>query len=87
MEGYNDLRPEEVPARVFNAGEVALTGLKEAAVILGVHVNTVRRWADGGLVPVMRLPSGVRRFPIDGLMEVRRKMYEGVEPESGSDVQ
>jgi len=67
--------PEAVPARVFKAGEIALTGMKEAAEILGVHPNTVRRWANDGLVQVVRLPSGVRRFPIDGLTELRRQLY------------
>ena len=31
--------------------------------ILGVHANTVRRWANEGLLPVYRLgPRGDRRF-------------------------
>lgn len=71
--------PEEVPGRVFKAGEIVLTGLKEAAQILGVHPNTVRRWANEGLVPVIKLPSGVRRFPIDGLMRLRDQTYEGAQ--------
>lgn len=83
MERTGRNNPEEVPKRVFRAGEIALTGLKEAAEILGVHPNTVRRWADVGLVPVFKLPSGVRRFPIEGLTELRRQMYG--EPETKID--
>ncbi len=36
--------------------------IREAARQLGVHDNTVRRYADRGLVRAVRLPSGVRRL-------------------------
>jgi excisionase family DNA binding protein len=39
--------------------------IREAARLLGVHDNTVRRYADRGLVRVARLPSGVRRLARD----------------------
>lgn len=29
---------------------------------LGVSVNTVRRWADGGYIAHIRTPKGYRRF-------------------------
>ncbi|MDQ3677845.1 MAG: excisionase family DNA-binding protein [Actinomycetota bacterium] len=35
---------------------------REAAQRLGVHENTVRRYADRGLIRAVRLPSGVRRL-------------------------
>jgi excisionase family DNA binding protein len=35
--------------------------IREAARRLNVHENTVRRYADRGLVRTARLPSGVRR--------------------------
>lgn len=35
--------------------------IREAARLLGVHDNTVRRYADSGRIRVSRLPSGVRR--------------------------
>ena len=37
-------------------------GINEAARQLGVHENTVRRWADQGLIRTVRLPSGTRRI-------------------------
>ena len=36
--------------------------LKEAAARLGVHLTTLRRWADRGQIPVMLTPGGHRRF-------------------------
>ena len=36
--------------------------IREAAMQLGVHENTVRRCADRGLIGAVRLPSGVRRL-------------------------
>lgn len=41
----------------------------EAAEAIGVSEDTVRRWADVGLLPGYRLPSGHRRFDA---LEVRR---------------
>ncbi len=39
--------------------------IREAARLLGVHDNTMRRYADRGKVRVARLPSGVRRLVRD----------------------
>ncbi len=36
--------------------------LSEAASLLGVHPDTLRRWADAGQVPCTRTPGGERRF-------------------------
>jgi excisionase family DNA binding protein len=36
--------------------------LNEAASLLGVHADTLRRWADGGKVAVFKTPGGHRRF-------------------------
>jgi len=43
--------------------------LTSAAVAaqLGVDVKTVRRYADAGRLPYMRLPSGHRRFRRDAV--------------------
>jgi excisionase family DNA binding protein len=45
---------------------------REAAQRLGVHENTVRRYADRGLIRAVRLPSGVRRL--------RRADVEAMQP-------
>jgi predicted site-specific integrase-resolvase len=35
----------------------------EAAAILRIHVNTLRRWADAGLIPTLIIgPRGDRRY-------------------------
>lgn len=34
--------------------------LTQAAITCGVHASTMRRWADEGVVPTVRLPSGRR---------------------------
>jgi excisionase family DNA binding protein len=36
--------------------------LSAAAKELGVHITTLRRWADNGDIPVMLTPGGHRRF-------------------------
>lgn len=46
--------------------------VREAAQRLGVHENTVRRYADRGLIRAVRLPSGVRRL--------RRADVEAMQP-------
>lgn len=45
-----------------SAGRGKLLRLGEAAEILEVHPDTVRRWADQGKVPFVRTPGGERRF-------------------------
>ena len=49
---------------------------REAAQRLGVHENTVRRYADRGLIRAIRLPSGVRRL--------RRTDVEAMQPGEAS---
>jgi excisionase family DNA binding protein len=36
--------------------------LNEAAEQLGIHPDTLRRWADGGKIAVFKTPGGHRRF-------------------------
>lgn len=51
-----------------------LLTIAQAADRLGVHQKTLRRWADKGMVPVVKLPSGYRRFdPVD-VERVRAEM-------------
>jgi excisionase family DNA binding protein len=39
-----------------------LLTIAQAAERLGIHQNTLRTWADKGLVPHVRTPTGYRRF-------------------------
>jgi len=36
--------------------------IREASRLLGVHIGTVREWADAGTLPSYRTPGGHRRF-------------------------
>jgi DNA-binding transcriptional MerR regulator len=50
----------------------------KACQILGVHPNTLRRWADTGLLPSTRLPGGAnrlgeRRFLISDLEQFQKE--------------
>ena len=55
----------------------ALLGVREAANVLGVHENTLRRWAEKGYLKPVVNPSGVRRFRKDEIAQLRRRMYDG----------
>jgi putative resolvase len=59
--------------------KVTLLTITQAASRLGVHPNTLRAWADKGLVPHTRLPSGYRRFTPEQVDEIRRGMLTGKE--------
>ena len=59
--------------------EPRLLTITQAAARLGVHADTLRAWADKGMVPVVRLPSGYRRFHPEEIERVRREM--GLDPE------
>ena len=54
-----------------------LLTVAQAAARLGVHADTLRAWADKGLVPVVRLPSGYRRFDPAEIERVRREIGLG----------
>lgn len=54
-----------------------LLTIAQAAARLGVHQNTLRAWADKGLVPVVRLPSGYRRFTEAQIAQIRQGMGLG----------
>lgn len=63
---------------VTQASDYTLTS-SDAAVMLGVSDETIRRWCDDGRVRYLRLPSGHRRFrpeDLDDLLTV-------VEPTTG----
>ncbi len=50
-------------------------GITEGARILGIHPNTLRKWADDNAVPHIKTPSGYRRFSV---VELER-FWEGME--------
>jgi putative resolvase len=51
-----------------------LLTISQAASRLGVHPDTLRAWADKGLVPVIRTPTGYRRFDPAAVERVREEM-------------
>jgi excisionase family DNA binding protein len=51
-----------------------LLTVTKAAKRLGVHPNTLRTWADQGLIATIRLPSGHRRFEWTEVEKKRRDM-------------
>lgn len=68
----------------------AMLNVREAAQLLGIHVNTVRRWTQKGLLPVYRLGArGDRRFrreDIDAFLSGARTTRGGGKGETnGSD--
>ncbi len=54
-----------------------LLTVSEAARRIGVHPNTLRTWADKGIVRHVKLPSGYRRFPVAEVERVRQEMGYG----------
>jgi excisionase family DNA binding protein len=63
----------------------ALLGVREAASRLGVHENTLRRWAEKGYLKAVVNPTGVRRFRKEDIEAIHRRMYEGLAPLKVSD--
>jgi excisionase family DNA binding protein len=51
-----------------------LLSISEAAAELGIHPNTLRQWADKGIVQHVKLPSGYRRFPQAEVARLRAAM-------------
>lgn len=51
-----------------------LLTIGQAAARLGVSVPTLRAWADKGLIKMVRLPSGYRRFSEAEILAKRLEM-------------
>ena len=65
--------------------ENGLLTSKQAARLLGVSKTTVLRWTDDGILRVIRLPSGHRRYQYAEINRQREQMgYEEPVPEPGS---
>ncbi len=50
-----------------------LLTISQAAQRLGISVQTLRAYADKGVVPVVKLPSGFRRFDAETIDRIRRE--------------
>lgn len=55
-----------------------LLQVRAAALRLGVHENTLRAWEKAGLIPAVRLPSGVRRFRVEDVDSLHDEMFKAV---------
>jgi excisionase family DNA binding protein len=65
---------------------LSLVGGREAALRLGVHENTIRQWANRGLLQAVRLPgSGFRRFALDEVERMRLEMMSQMAPAEPED--
>jgi len=49
----------------------SLLSVRAAADLLGVHVDTIRRWTDEGRLPETRTPGGHRRIPREAVERLR----------------
>lgn len=67
------------PARLIPSPESkTVLSTREAAYVLGVHVNTVRRWAAAGTLKSFRVgPRGDRRFERSVLKEFLGSLGSG----------
>jgi len=67
---YKLLKPNK---KAETLGE--LITVRDAAQVLSVHVNTIRRWNDRGLLKAYRIGSrGDRRFLLNDIRKLRIRM-------------
>lgn len=59
-------------------------GVGEAASLLGVSVDTVRRWVDSGDLSATRTPSGRRRIDAAVLARFAESLYERMDEVSAT---
>ncbi len=54
---------------------------REVAELLNVHINTVRRWSNRGILKASRIgPRGDRRFKYEDVMSFLETSYPGNYP-------
>lgn len=58
----------------------SLLSVRAAADLLGVHVDTIRRWTDEGRLPETRTPGGHRRIPREAIDRLRAGAETGGPP-------
>lgn len=51
-----------------------LLTISEVAAILGVSVGAMRKWADSGQIPVLRLPGGHRRWSREHVAQIQEQI-------------
>jgi excisionase family DNA binding protein len=73
-------RKEAVKSAVPDLSRKIMLRPGEAALLLGVHVNTIRRWADQGILIPYRIGSrGDRRFrrtELESFLKQGRQRWE-----------
>ena len=58
-----------------------LLNVRDTARMLGVHENTVRNWAERGILRAVHLPGiGYRRFAAADVERLRAEMFEQLAP-------
>lgn len=63
---------------VENTGKIeVLITLSEAAKLLGVHPNTLSKWAREGRVRVIETPGGNRRIPLNEVLRLLVERQKG----------
>lgn len=64
--------------------EGAMLGPRDVAHLLSVHMNTVRRWTNNGILKTYRIgPRGDRRFQPEDITRFLTEQSEGVERDNG----
>lgn len=67
--------------RDTQTAEVILLSVGKAAALLGVSLDTVRRWTDKGALHAVRTPGGQRRYRQAEVLALRETMFgDDVEP-------
>jgi molybdopterin-binding protein len=74
-------RPRPTGRGVSNIDEMAAFRIGQAAELLGVSVDTMRRWADAGRVKVQRTQGGRRLIDAIDLARLAVEIVEIQEPE------
>jgi excisionase family DNA binding protein len=69
--------------------QTRLLTISQAADRLGISVQTLRAYADKGMVPMVKLPSGYRRFDAASVERIRQEWATqgATHPGSGDDTE
>lgn len=61
-----------------NTDSERLLTVAQAAQRLNIHPNTLRSWGDRGIIPMVKLQSGYRRFRADDVEQARGLQEQGL---------